>query len=69
MEFPRSKPEGTLEAKGVYLTIHPKSSPNADSISFKNEYATDSLNNCRSPDFNSPIGPTKSLDRHYNRVD
>ena len=24
--------------------------------------------NCRSPDFKSPIGPTKNLERHYNRV-
>ena len=23
---------------------------------------------CRSPDFKSPIGPTKNLERHYNRV-
>ena len=26
------------------------------------------LNYCRSPDFKSPIGPTKNLKRHYNRV-
>ena len=25
-------------------------------------------NNCRSPDFKSPTGPTKNLERHYNRV-
>ena len=24
--------------------------------------------NCRSPDFKSPTGPTKNLERHYNRV-
>ena len=24
--------------------------------------------NCRSPDFKSPIGPTKNLERLYNRV-
>ena len=24
--------------------------------------------NCRSPDFKSPVGPTKNLERHYNRV-
>ena len=26
------------------------------------------LHNCRSPDFKSPIGPTKNLERHYNQV-
>ena len=24
--------------------------------------------NCQTPDFNSPTGPTKKLERHYNRV-
>ena len=33
-EFPRAKPEGTPEGKGVYLTVYPESSPNTDSISF-----------------------------------
>ena len=33
-EFPRSKPKGPPEGKGVYLTVYPESSPNTDSISF-----------------------------------
>ena len=33
-EFPRAKPEGTPEGKGLYLTVYPKSSPNTDIISF-----------------------------------
>ena len=33
-EFPRAKPKGTPEDKGVYLTVYPESSPNIDSISF-----------------------------------
>ena len=33
-EFPRAKPEGTPERKGVYLTVYPKLSPNTDIISF-----------------------------------
>ena len=33
-EFPRAKPEGTLEGKGLYLTVYPESSPNTDIISF-----------------------------------
>ena len=33
-EFPRAKPKGTREGKGVYLTVYPESSPNTDSISF-----------------------------------
>ena len=32
-EFPRTKPEGTPEGKGVYLTLCPELSPNTDSIS------------------------------------
>ena len=32
-EFPRAKPEGTPEGKGLYLTMYPKSSPNTDIIS------------------------------------
>ena len=32
-EFPRAKPEGTPEGKGVYLTAYPELSPNTDSIS------------------------------------
>ena len=31
----RAKPEGTPEGKGLYLTVYPESSPNTDSISFK----------------------------------
>ena len=34
-EFPRAKPEGTHEGEGEYLTVYPESSPNMDSISFK----------------------------------
>ena len=33
-KFPRAKPKGTSESKGVYLTLYPESSPNTDSISF-----------------------------------
>ena len=33
-EFPRAKPGGTPEGKGVYLTVYPESSPNTDIISF-----------------------------------
>ena len=33
-EFPRAKPEGTPEGRGVYLTVYPESSPNTDIISF-----------------------------------
>ena len=33
-EFPRAKPKGTPNAKGVYLTIYPELCPNTDSISF-----------------------------------
>ena len=33
-EFPRAKPEGTLESKGLYLTVYTKLSPNKDIISF-----------------------------------
>ena len=33
-EFPRAKAEGTPEGEGVYLTVHPESSPNMDIISF-----------------------------------
>ena len=32
-EFPRAKPEGTPEGKGLYLTVYPESSPNTDTIS------------------------------------
>ena len=31
-EFPRAKPEGTPEGKGVYLTVYPELNPNRDSI-------------------------------------
>ena len=31
-EFPRAKPEGTLEGQGVYSTVYPESSPYTDSI-------------------------------------
>ena len=33
-EFPRAKPEGTPEGKGLYLTVYSKWSPNTDIISF-----------------------------------
>ena len=33
-EFPRAKPKGTPEGKGLYLTVYPESSPNTDIISF-----------------------------------
>ena len=33
-EFPRAKPDGTPEGKGLYLTVYPESSPNTDIISF-----------------------------------
>ena len=33
-EFPRAKPEGTLEGKGLYLTVYLESSPDTDIISF-----------------------------------
>ena len=33
-EFPRAKPKGTPEGKGVYLSVYPESSPNMNSISF-----------------------------------
>ena len=33
-KFMRAKPEGTPECKGLYLTVYPESSPNADIISF-----------------------------------
>ena len=33
-EFPKAKPKGTPEGKGVYLTVYPESSPNMGSISF-----------------------------------
>ena len=33
-EFPRAKPKGTPEDKGIYLTVYPELSPNTDSISF-----------------------------------
>ena len=32
--LPEGVPNGTPEGKGVYLTVHPKLSPNMDSISF-----------------------------------
>ena len=32
--FPRAKPEGTPEGKGVHLTVYPESNHNTDSISF-----------------------------------
>ena len=35
-EFPRAKPQGTPEGRGVYLTVCPKSSPNTDITSFNN---------------------------------
>ena len=38
-EFPRAKPEGTPEGKGLYLTVYPKSSHNTDIISFNNRKA------------------------------
>ena len=34
-EFPRAKPKGTPEGKGLYLTVYPESSPNKDIISFQ----------------------------------
>ena len=42
-EFPRAKPEGTLEGKGIYLTVYLKSSPNTDSISFNSHKANNTL--------------------------
>ena len=33
-EFPRAKPKGTPEVKGLYLTVYPELSPNTDIISF-----------------------------------
>ena len=33
-EFPRAKPEGTPEGKGLYLIVYPLSPPNTDIISF-----------------------------------
>ena len=33
-EFPRAKPEGTPEGKGLYLTEYPELSTNKDIISF-----------------------------------
>ena len=33
-EFPRAKPKGTPEGKGLYLTVDPELSPNTDIISF-----------------------------------
>ena len=33
-EFPRAKPEGTPEGKGIYLTVYPELSPNSDGVSF-----------------------------------
>ena len=33
-EFPRAKPKGTPEGKGLYLTVYHKSSSNTDSILF-----------------------------------
>ena len=33
-EFPRAKPEGTPDDKGLYLTVYPELSPYTDSISF-----------------------------------
>ena len=33
-EFPRAKPEGTPEGKGLYLTVYPELSPNTNIISF-----------------------------------
>ena len=32
--FPRAKPKGTPEGKGLYLTVYPESSPYTDIISF-----------------------------------
>ena len=31
-EFPRAKPEGTLNGDGQYLTVYLESNPNTDSI-------------------------------------
>ena len=33
-EFPRAKPKGTPDGKGLYLTVNPESTPNMDIISF-----------------------------------
>ena len=30
-EFPKAKPEGTPEGKGLHLTVYPELSPNTDS--------------------------------------
>ena len=35
-EFPRAKPNGTSEGKGLYLTVHPESSPNTTLYHFNN---------------------------------
>ena len=34
-EFPRALPSGTPSGGGVYLTVHPSSFPNTDSISLR----------------------------------
>ena len=36
-EFPRAKPEGTPEGKGLCLTVHHKSSPNRTLYHFNNQ--------------------------------
>ena len=33
-EFPRAKPKGTPNGKGLYLKVHPELSPNTDFTSF-----------------------------------